>query len=132
MFSLSLAHARELFIVHVCVLALSAVQKEEMDWQGCIFIRLKCVRACVRAYAGDGGFQANMYVGLKFDAELVKEMKEVCTLSPLCRGPVQSPMYRFGSIAILNIHICYSVFSDVDVSHRPDALQTSHSPCMIS
>jgi hypothetical protein len=98
----------------------------------CIFIRLKLVRACVRACAGDGGFQANMYVGLKFDAELVKEMKEVCTLSPRFRGSIQYPIYRFGSIAILNMHICYSVFFDVDLSHRPDALQTSHSPCMIS
>ena len=98
----------------------------------CIFIWLKCVCACVLACAGDGGFQANMYVGLKFDAELVKQMKEVCTLSPRFQGSRQSPIYRVGSIAILNIHICYSVFSDMDLSHRPDALQTSHSPCMIS
>ena len=84
-----------------------------------------CVRACVRACAGDGGFQANMYVGLKFGAELVKETKEVCTLSPLFRGSLQSPIYRFGSIAILNIHIFYSVFSDVDLFSDVDTRLSS-------
>jgi hypothetical protein len=113
------------------------VRVEALRDEGCAafalcFLSRWHTRACVRACAGDGGFQANMYVGLKFGADLVKETKEVCTLSPRFRGSLQSPIYRFGSIAILNIHFFYSVFSDVDLSHRPDALQTSHSPCMIS
>ena len=36
------------------------------------------MNVCVSLCAGDIGFQVHMYVGLKFDAELVKEMKEVC------------------------------------------------------
>ena len=30
------------------------------------------------------GYQVHMYVGLKFDAELVKEMKEVCVCVCVC------------------------------------------------